>query len=225
MLLWFNLVFVSSLLTFRTEWHDVKLHDDVLSWVTRLSTRVFHGLELSENTEWVRISVDYTINSINGVILCRAVPVPFRWLAERLLPVCRQIRADYRRAATILNPISARRKLEIATAEREGRQADLPDDSFEWFRNAAAERPYNEVGIHLRLSAVAIHTSSDLLQQAILNLCAYPELFEPLREEIKMVLSRFGWNKAMLSELHLMDSFMKETQRMKPIGTSMSLGL
>jgi hypothetical protein len=173
-----------SLLTLVAGWHDVKLQDDVLSWVPRLSTRVFRGLELSENDEWVRISVDYTINSINGVGLCRAVPVPFRWLAERLLPVCRQIRADYRRAANILKPISVRRRLEIEVAKREDRRPNLPDDSFEWFRNAAAERAYNEVDIHLRLSAVAIHTSSDLLQQAILNLCANSELFQPLRDEI-----------------------------------------
>jgi cytochrome P450 len=190
--------------------------------VTRLSTRVFYGPELSEHAEWVRISVDYTVNSIIGVGLCRAVPVPFRWLAERLLPICRRIRADRRKATKILYPISVQRTSEIEAAKQEGRQPNLPDDAFKWFQHAAAEREYNEVDVHLRLLAVAIHTSSDLLQQAILNLCANPELAQPLRDEIEIVLGGYGWNKAMLTELRLMDSFLKETQRLKPIGTSMS---
>jgi cytochrome P450 len=166
--------------------------------------------------------VDYTVNSIIGVSLCRAIPIPFRWLAEKLLPICRQIRADRRKAAKILYPISVQRTSEIEAAKQEGRQPNLPDDAFKWFQHAAAEREYDEVDIHLRLLAVAIHTSSDLLQQAILNLCANPGLVQPLRDEIKTVLGGFGWNKAMLTELRLMDSFLKETQRMKPIGTSTS---
>jgi hypothetical protein len=131
--------------------------------VTRLSTRVFYGPELSEHAEWVRISVDYTVNSIIGVSLCRAIPIPFRWLAEKLLPICRQIRADRRKAAKILYPISVQRTSEIEAAKQEGRQPNLPDDAFKWFQHAAAEREYDEVDIHLRLLAVAIHTSSDLL--------------------------------------------------------------
>lgn len=205
-----------------TDWHNIRLQEDVLSWVAQLSTLVFHGPDLSENEEWLRISVDYTVNCIKGVGICRAVPVPFRWLAERMLPICRKIRCDYRNAASILRPISAQRDTEIVAARREQRRPKLPDDSFEWFRNAAKGRPYNEADLQLRLSAVAIHTSSDLLQQALLNLCAYPELNQLLREEINNVLSSLGWTKAALTELCLMDSFLKETQRLKPIGTSTS---
>lgn len=107
---------------------------------------------------------------------------------------------------------------EISKAKKEGRAPELPDDAIEWFRNAAHGRPYNESDLQLGLAIAAIHTTSDLLCQAVLNLCAHPEFVEPLRQEVVDVLGKFGLQKVALTELRLLDSFFKETQRLKPIG-------
>jgi cytochrome P450 len=95
--------------------------------------------------------------------------------------------------------------------------SQLPDDSIEWFRKASKGRVYDDTDIQLGLSIAAIHTTSDLVGQAILNLGAYPEMVEPLRKEAIEVLQKNGWRKVALTELHLLDSFLKETQRVKPI--------
>lgn len=153
--------------------------------------------------------------------ICRFVPWPLRWTAERLLPLCRKVRSDYRAAARTLQPTLDGRHKEIAAAEREGRRPELPDDSIEWFRNASHGRWYDEVDIQMGLAVAAIHTTSDLLVQALLNIGAHPELLQPLREEAISVLRQHGLQKTALYELRLLDSFFKETQRLKPINMGM----
>lgn len=129
-----------------------------------------------------------------------------------------QVRRDHRKAAAIIAPEIKRRHEEIAAAKREGRTPDLPDDSIEWMRSASHGRKYHEVNMQLGLAIAAIHTTSDLLTQAMLNLCAHPEAVVPLRQEVLDVLGKYGWQKVALTELRLLDSFFKETQRLKPVG-------
>jgi cytochrome P450 len=69
----------------------------------------------------------------------------------------------------------------------------------------------------IALTLAAIHTTTDLLSQTMVNIATYPEMFTALREEVIRVLSKHGLKKAALADLKLMDSFLKETQRMKPI--------
>ncbi|KAG4432671.1 hypothetical protein IFR05_011849 [Cadophora sp. M221] len=199
------------------EWREVKLQTDVLTWVARLSSRIFNGEELTRNEDWLRISKDYTINTFTALAVCKFFPVPFRWLAERALPLCRKVRKDRAAGAKILAPILAARKAEIAAAKREGREPNLPDDSIEWFRKAAKGRAYDDCDLQLGLSIAAIHTTSDLLGQALLNLGTRTEMMEPLRKEAVEVLEKYGWQKVALAELRILDSFLKETQRLKPI--------
>jgi cytochrome P450 len=198
------------------------LQTDVLTWVARLSSRIFNGEELTRNEDWLRISKDYTVNTFTALAVCKFFPAPFRWLAERALPLCRKVRRDRAAGARILAPILAARKAEIAAAKREGREPNLPDDSIEWFRKAAKGRAYNDCDLQLGLSIAAIHTTSDLLGQALLNLGAHPEMVDPLRKEAVEVLGKYGWQKVALAELRILDSFLKETQRLKPIAMGKS---
>lgn len=152
-----------------------------------------------------------------AVNITRIFPSFLHWPIERLMPFNIKVRRDYRKAAAILAPVLAERRKEIAKAQKEGRKADLPDDSIEWFRTAAHGVPYHEVDVQLGLAIAAIHTTSDLLIQTLLNICAHPEVIEDLRKEMVEVLNKHGWYKVALTELRLLDSVLKETQRLKPI--------
>lgn len=190
---------------------------DVLFWVARLSSRIFLGTRFSENEEWLRIATSFTVDVFIASTIVKFVPGPLKYIVERLLPLCRKVRRDHRACAKILKPVLKERHAEIAAAEREGRKPNLPNDAIEWFRNASKGRAYDEIDLQIALQIAAIHTTSDLLTQTILNLCANPELFEPLREEAVTVLRKYGWQKLALTELRLLDSVFKETQRLKPI--------
>lgn len=200
-----------------SEWQDVDLKKDVLNWVARLSSRIFLGEDWTTNKEWIRVSIDYTTDTFKAIAICRLFPNLIQWLAVQWLPLCRKVRRDYSTCDRLLAPVFKARNEEIKSAEREGRKPILPDDSIEWFRNSARGRKYNQLDVQISLQVAAIHTTSDLLTQAVLNLCAHPEMLEPLREEALSVLKQHGWQKMALTELRLLDSFFKETQRMKPI--------
>lgn len=68
----------------------------------------------------------------------------------------------------------------------------------------------------LGLSMAAIHTTSEGLTQAMLDLCSHLEYIQPLREEVIKVVSEEGWSKTALYKLKFMDSFLKESQRVHP---------
>lgn len=193
------------------------MKQDVLRWVARLSTRIFLGPEWTTDPEWIRVSIDYTVETFTAIAICKFIPSPIRWMFVQWMPLCRKVRRDYDVFDRFLTPVFEARKAEMAAAEREGREPDLPDDSIEWFRKASKGVEYSQLDTQIALQFAAIHTTSDLLTQAVLNLCAHPDMLEPLREEARSVLRQHGWQKLALTELRLLDSFFKETQRLKPI--------
>lgn len=94
-------------------------------------------------------------------------------------------------------------------------------DAIDWFENTAKGRKYDPAIIQLIMALVAMHTTTDMTLQTLLDLCLHPELIEPMRTEIVTVLGTEGWKKTALSNLKLMDSVIKESQRMKPVSSGM----
>lgn len=93
---------------------------------------------------------------------------------------------------------------------------------MEWLDQVAKGRRYDPAAMQLTFSFAVIHTTSDMLTQAIYDLCERQEVVEELRKEgISVILSE-GWKKAAMYKLQLMDSFLKESQRMKPISNGES---
>ncbi|CAL5871344.1 uncharacterized protein PFLUO_LOCUS5594 [Penicillium psychrofluorescens] len=93
---------------------------------------------------------------------------------------------------------------------------------MEWMEESAKGRPYDPTVAQLMFSVAAIHTTSDMLTQALYDLCGREELIQEMREEVISVVSAEGWKKTALYKLQLMDSMLKESQRLKPISiTSM----
>lgn len=103
-------------------------------------------------------------------------------------------------------------------------RGDLPEkynDAMEWMERCAKGRPYDAAIAQLTFSVAAIHTTSDMLVQVLYDICAYDGLTEELRAEATAVLKADGWTKTALHKLKLMDSVMKESQRLNPSQISM----
>lgn len=132
------------------EWHEVPVKKDILKWVAHLSTRIFLPFSFTKNAEWLRLSVDFTVNAFTAAAICRLFG-PFKWVAERLLPICRGVRKDYRACAAMLKPVFDERNREIEAAKREERKAEVPDDAIEWFRDASKGRDYEQTDIQIAL--------------------------------------------------------------------------
>jgi cytochrome P450 len=93
-------------------------------------------------------------------------------------------------------------------------------DAIEWFEQSANGRKYDPVNVQLTLSFVAIHTTSDLVTQVLFDLASHPEYIQPLRQEVIEVLGKYGWQKTSMYQLKLLDSVLKECQRLSPINNS-----
>lgn len=109
---------------------------------------------------------------------------------------------------------------------RDGKLAaedDLPPDTLDWFEQLSNTMglPVNVSHGQMALSLAAIHTTSNLLTNVMYDLAAHPEYMQPLRDEIRAVVAEDGTlKKTSLLKLKLMDSVMKETQRMSPVSMS-----
>ncbi|GKT66978.1 cytochrome P450 [Colletotrichum tofieldiae] len=79
---------------------------------------------------------------------------------------------------------------------------------------------YDAAAQQLGLSISAILTSNDLMSQSIMDLCRNPEMFEPLRKEIRSVFGDGGWKPTSLYNMKLLDSVLKETLRLKPVAAA-----
>ena len=93
-------------------------------------------------------------------------------------------------------------------------------DTLGWMLEAAEryQKPVDCVGSELLLALGSINNTTDALNYALLDICKHPEAVKPLRDELREVLHEHGgWNNSAVSKLHLMDSFLKESQRLTPV--------
>ena len=58
--------------------------------------------------------------------------------------------------------------------------------------------------------------------QVLYRLLENPEYIEPLRQEIDAVVAKEGWTKAGMDKLHKVDSFLRETQRLRGLAIGSS---
>ncbi|KAJ5948643.1 hypothetical protein N7454_001950 [Penicillium verhagenii] len=195
-----------------TEWVDLPVKSTVLKMVAQLSSRVFLGEEICRNPEWLDITINYTISSFSAAQELRLLPEFVRPFAVRYLPGARKAQRQLKHARKIINPVVKERR----DAERAGNGVRY-HDALQWLEDIAKGEPYDPAAAQLGLSAAAIHTTTDLLTQTLLDICGRDELIRDLREEIISVVQEHGWKKTTLYKLKLMDSVIKECQRLKPM--------
>ncbi|KAJ5214934.1 hypothetical protein N7468_010613 [Penicillium chermesinum] len=188
--------------------------------VGRISTLIFLGERAARNKEWVNVAVNYTIDAFDAARALRMWPAIMRPLVHHFLPYMNKVRAHLKVGRAIVQE-----EIERRAAIREGRlpAEETPhthSDSLDWFTNLATRygEPYDLMTGQMGLSLAAIHTTSNLLTNVVYDLAAHPEYFQPLREEIKAVLEEDGkLKKTSLLKLKLLDSILKESQRMHPV--------
>ncbi|KAI3393843.1 hypothetical protein diail_3570 [Diaporthe ilicicola] len=132
------------------------------------------------------------------------------------LPSVQKLRAQIQDANNIIVPLVHRRRAMRAEAIASGQPEPRFNDAIDWFEEFFDGKPYDPVGLQINLSVGAIHTTTDLLYWTMICIADHPEYFNLLREEIIRVLSSEGWKKTSLYNLKLLDSVIKESQRLKP---------
>jgi cytochrome P450 len=91
------------------------------------------------------------------------------------------------------------------------------DDAIEWMDRSANGRPYDAAMSPMVMFFGGTDIINDMLTNVLSDLCSRPELVEELRQEVMDVTpGQNGWCAQDLHRLRLMDSVLKESQRLKP---------
>ncbi|KAI9148434.1 Dihydromonacolin L monooxygenase LovA 1 [Paramyrothecium foliicola] len=206
-----NIIFGES-----PEWKEMMLTKPILEYIARISSRVFLGEELCRNPRWLALTVEYTVTSFSAALKLNMLPLFLRPLAAIFEPDCRRTRANTKEARQLIGGIIEKRRQQTEQAAREGLPKPVFDDTIAWAEAESGGEQYDPVAFQLMMSFAAIHTTSDLITQTLMKLAEQPQLIEPLREEMIQVLRAEGWKKTALFNLKLLDSAIKEAQRLKP---------
>lgn len=164
---------------------------------------------MSGNRRWVEINSQYTVVGLGAVMALRSWP---RWL----LPLIHRFHPQVRATQALLS--EAR---EIMKHEREKRRQKKHRqvDSLDWFDEVASQRgdQYDPAVAQLTFAVAAMHSTTDQLCQVLIDLRNHKDVVNALRRELIDAVTREGWKQAAFNQLKLMDSVLKETQRLKPI--------
>ncbi|KAJ5563148.1 cytochrome P450 [Penicillium sp. DV-2018c] len=196
------------------DWHTVPIRETVLALVAQMTTRALIGPELSRNPEWLEIAISFTTNRAIAVAAIQAWPRFLQPLIHWFLGPCQTVRRQIQHADRILLPV-LREKTHRA-GERSADEQEFSTLTFiDQFANGAR---YEATLAQLRLIAVSVLTTADLVEKVVARLVEHPELIQPLREEAVAILtaSPRGIHRTSLPKLTLMESVMKESQRLEP---------
>ncbi|OJD28632.1 cytochrome p450 [Diplodia corticola] len=199
------------------DWTPVVFYPTAVHVVARLSARIFLGEEACRDEEWLRITGSYAIDSVHFIRALRHWPVPLQPLVQYLLPERRRLRRCENQARSIIATFVEKRQ-----RQREGSDTPLHfTDALQWQEDVSNRhgKTTDVTAGQLALSLTAIHTTSMALTRVLFDLCEHPEWIEPLRDEVHSVLSEEGgeWRKSTLFKMRLMDSVLKESQRLSPV--------
>lgn len=141
-------------------------------------------------------------------------------LISMILPGAWRGAAYVRQAKKLLVPEIRRRQQELQAGK-----AGTTDHQniLSWMIEIGKEHekdPADLAHLEVIMSLASIHTSQMNAVHVLYDLAAHPEYLEGLRNEIKQVIQEDGlwmqWKKSSFSKLRLLDSFMKESQRVNP---------
>ncbi|KAI0713154.1 cytochrome P450 [Cerioporus squamosus] len=197
------------------EWTTVNAMQTTLKIVSRASNRVFVGLPVCRKQEYLDLAVRFTIDTLKDIALISCIP---QSLKSSLGQYFSAVKKTVRQTVPHLKPLLDERR---AKMEEYGEDyPEKPNDMLQWILESAIPRNYSDVQVVERIMLVnfiALHTSSNSIAHALLDLAACPDYGKPLREEVEAIVAAEGWTKAAMSKMWKVDSFLRESQRINGI--------
>ncbi|CAK7235002.1 hypothetical protein SBRCBS47491_009142 [Sporothrix bragantina] len=199
------------------DWTPVNINEVLLRMVAIISGHVFVGPELCRRPEYLDAAVNFTTD------ITVAVPIVKRWtkiirpLAKYFEPQLAKVQAHRERMRDFLTPVIAERKAMKARGET------MPEDTLQWMLDKTEAEGITDAteltNMQLLLTMAAIHTTTLTTSFILHDMVARPDVVEACRQEIKDVLAASddgSMSTHALFNMKLVDSVMRESQRMNP---------
>lgn len=183
---------------------------------------MFLGPELCRSEACVEIMTGYAVTAMRGVDRLRRFPRMLVPLVHWFIPQLQRSRQLLREARRILRPIYLKR-LDAIASNAHSPKPSQAGDSLGWFEELARGSEYDPAVAQLTFAVAAVHATTDFLSQLLIHLAQHPEYVQQLRDEVVSAVRQHGLHTAAFAQMKLMDSVMKESQRLKPISTGTSV--
>ncbi|KAH8196672.1 hypothetical protein TruAng_009169 [Truncatella angustata] len=191
----------------------------LLPLISRVMARVLLGPELWDNEEWHAVVTAYFQAGFAASARVRDTYHPLlRWTSRYLDKDVKAIYEARRKGEAIIKPVIEAR---IAnTRNRAGGQETGYNDGVQWLVDSyLSENKRVSAGRIMQdeafLVAASVHSIALTTLSILLDLVDHPETLAEVRDEISKVYAEYGsWTRQSLSALRLLDSFMKESQRL-----------
>ncbi|MCJ1405151.1 hypothetical protein MMC11_008377 [Xylographa trunciseda] len=186
----------------------------------RLAGKALVGPALCRDLTWLDISVNYTECLFETIVILRLFPNWLHPVLYRALPSFWRGQGYVRSAKTLLGPII--RDLLCKNDNGLWSPADKEEDSnvLCWLVDTAKGKDRDAdtlAHVEVLLALASVHTTLLRMVNVLYDLAANPGYFDELRAEIESEAKcKKGWNEASYSQLHKLDSVLRESQRMSP---------
>ncbi|EOA82545.1 uncharacterized protein SETTUDRAFT_34108 [Exserohilum turcica Et28A] len=195
------------------DWHPIDWQKDTTGIISRAASSIFIGPELCDDPEWLEIIQGYVGAFFTAVNELHAYPAWTRPIVQRFLPNAANCRKYMARARVITKELLEKRQKEIKKAQLEGRAPPEYNDALTWTQ-AVSDSTLDPGEIQLSLAMAALFTTSELFRQVLIDIASNPSIIEPLKQEILQQISTHGITVAATNNMVLMDSVLKESQRL-----------
>jgi cytochrome P450 len=180
--------------------------------VSATTNRVFVGTPLCRNQDYLTLNLNFAVNAVKFAIIIGMFPKPLKPIVARVLS---NLPSQIRQEMEFIRPIVEER---FTRMEEFGEDwDDKPNYILMWLMSEAKGVERSLEGLARRLLVVnfaAIHTTSNTFLNVLYRLLSNPECIEPLRRDVETAVAEEGWTKAGMDKMHMIDSFLRETQRL-----------
>ncbi|ESK94791.1 cytochrome p450 [Moniliophthora roreri MCA 2997] len=200
------------------EWIKRPALKTVLNIVCRTTNRMFVGLPLCRDPDWMNLNIFFTVNVFARASIINLFPIALQSVIGWLIT---PRPSSLRRAVRHLKPLFDERFGEDGDPEQDLDPTTQQNNLMLWlWREAQGEqRTLEDLAMRvLSVNVAAIHTTSMAFTNALYYLAADSNLVNMLREEIEAQVQVNGWTKNAMDGMRKLDSFLKESQRLS--GTS-----
>ncbi|KAI0004374.1 cytochrome P450 [Xylariaceae sp. FL0662B] len=197
------------------DWTPTVVYPEILRIVATTSGSIFVGTEHCRSEEYLHASMNYTLSVFDAIKKLKQWNRWIRWVGRYFTPEVDKMFSEKEKSRRFLTPIIQQRRAAMKAG------GEVPDDTLQWMVNQADEFNLSDDELaesQLNLSMASIHTTTLTITLLLYDLAVRQNVIAELRDEIKTVLAANGgiMTTHALFEMKLLDSAMKESQRMNP---------
>ncbi|KAH6666347.1 cytochrome P450 [Halenospora varia] len=200
------------------EWQEVKAMEFFAQVSHRTATRVLIEETLCRDETFIRLSMSLLESIfVTGLIIVKLPLGPLRGLLA--WPISSLHRWKLRCCMHVLLPV-VRKRVEESRSGAESKRLDAIQWTLDLFPETAENTDYDRFMKELLHNLWAGSSApGGMMTEIIFQLLLHPEDLKALQKEASEAFRQYGWSEKMLINLHLLDSFIRETNRLFPTGS------